>query len=143
LWRLTQYNNMKDFLTETQLFWATPAYNSNITIALLVMSVVFVIAGILVWMGLKNNAKNIPPFQELRNKMTSLFVSVGIIGLMLSFFGWQSIPFLSSRLLVIILAIIFIIWLISILIYISRNFSQELKKFKQDERYKKYLPRAK
>jgi len=134
---------MKEFITSSQLFWANPDYNSNLTLILSLVSVLMIITGIIVWFGLKNKSEKIPPYGELRNKIMSLLATTGIIGLLLGLFSWQEIPYLSSRLLVLILAFIFVIWFIFILIYIKRDLSRELKEFQQVQRFKKYLPRKK
>ena len=136
-------DKFKQFITTTQLFWASPSYNAKILLILTSVSVLMIAVGILIWLLLKNKSQKLPPYQEFKNKFASLFISCGIIGLILAFFNWQLIPYLSSRILILILIIIFIIWLISIFIYIKRRFSWELVKFQQDERYKKYLPRKK
>ena len=131
------------FINSLQLLAPRPIYSSKYIIMLLVISLMMIALGIATWFLMKNISKEISPYNELKNKLTSLFATAGSIGLILSFFSWQAIPYLSSRILALILAIIFLIWSLLILIYIKRNLSWELKKFKQDERYKKYLPRAK
>jgi small-conductance mechanosensitive channel len=132
-----------NFINSLQLFKATPDYNANIVIGLLIISIILILKGIIIWLLMKKISQKIPPYNELRNKLTSLLVTVGIIGLFLTLFAWQSIPYFSMRFLILLLVFILIIWIISILIYIKREFSRELDKFKRTERYKKYLPKQK
>jgi small-conductance mechanosensitive channel len=132
-----------NFINSLQLFKATPDYNANIVIGLLIISIILILKGIIIWLLMKKISQKIPPYNELRNKLTSLLVTVGIIGLFLTLFAWQLIPYFSMRFLILLLVFVLIIWIISILIYIKREFSRELDKFKRTERYKKYLPKQK
>jgi len=132
-----------NFINSLQLFKATPDYNANIVIGLLIISIILILKGIIIWLLMKKISQKIPPYNELRNKLTSLLATVGIIGLFLTLFAWQLIPYFSMRFLILLLVFVLIIWIISILIYIKREFSRELDKFKRTERYKKYLPKQK
>jgi len=133
----------RDFTDSIYLFSATPPYNQRFLIILLITFIIMTIGGILIWSFMKNRASGKPPYAELRLRFTSLLCTIGGIGLVLVFFQWQAIPYLSSRLLLAILLIIFLFWISFILRYIQRDFSWKLESFEQHERYKKYLPRPK
>lgn len=135
--------NLKQFVESAEILKSEPTYNEQFILILTLISALMLAVGIIVWFVMKRISKKIPPYQEIRNRISGLLITTGSIGLLLAFFSWQSIPYLSSRVLLLILFIIFAIWLLFILIYIQRNFSRELKKYEQAERYKKYLPRPK
>ncbi len=67
----------------------------------------------------------------------------GFTGLILLFFRYEGIPFLSIRIYFIILTLGFFVWLIMIL----RNFrlirESQIEKARRQESYDKYLPRPK
>ncbi|OGD67017.1 hypothetical protein A3F08_03665 [Candidatus Berkelbacteria bacterium RIFCSPHIGHO2_12_FULL_36_9] len=134
---------IKQIADSYSLLTATSPYNSRLLLVLTIIFSVFLIAGILTWMTMKSVASQKPPFQELRARLTTFLATIGGIGLVLTFFEWQTIPYLSSRLLILILIVIFLFWSYNFLRYIQRGFSWELAESERQERYKKYLPRSK
>lgn len=136
-------SKIKEFVNSLELLKAIGSYNPKLTLSLLIISIVFILLAIIIWCLSKKISKKIPPYKKLSDKFVSLFTTFGVIGIFLAFFSWQEIPYFSSRILILLSILFFILWLLVILIYIQRRFSWELEKFKQDERFKKYLPRPK
>ena len=131
---------MKNLIDSLHLLNFYPGYNSKPTITVFSVSIFFVLLGLIILFALAKTAKKIPPYNEIKNKFASVFLTCGGIGLFLSFCAWQEIPYLSGTLMILILSLIFVIWILYILIYLKRDFFKELEKFKRDERYKKYFP---
>lgn len=131
------------FINSLSLFDPFVKSNTKFIITMLIIFVVMVLVAIFFWMILGKIAKKTTPFKILQNKLTSLFATCGGIGLILVFLEWQTIPYLSTRILLLILFISFLIWFLIILLYIQRNFFVELDNFERQERYKKYLPQTK
>jgi hypothetical protein len=80
--------------------------------------------------------------KRVKSSFFSLFLSMGIIGLSLIFFRWQMIPYLGSRLVLVLLFIVFIIWSVFIFWYWLMILPKEMAKVKEQERFEKYLPHA-
>jgi len=136
-------SKIKEFTDSIYLYSAVPPYNQKFLMIMLIIFVIMGLGGWAVWSLMKKRVNKKPLYGEIRSRLASLLFTIGGIGLVLVFFEWQAIPYLSSRLLLAILLIIFLFWISSILRYIQRDFSWKLKDFEQHERYKKYLPRPK
>lgn len=80
-------------------------------------------------------------WQKLSLKLTPLCYTIGTIGVILIFFRYQAIPFLSSRFLVYILILVTIIWIALITKYFIRNYPSEIKDYNIKNRIKRYLPK--
>ena len=65
---------------------------------------------------------------------------IGFFGLALIFFRFEAIPYLGSRLMLLILFLVFLIWGILIIYYWLRIMPREIKKKKEKENFEKYLP---
>lgn len=133
----------KQIADPNYLFNPTPFPNPKVILILVSVFSLMLILGIVSWFLFHKISQQIFPYKKMRNKLTSLFLTCGIIGLLLTFFYWQSIPYLSTQILILILIFVFVLWSLIILLYIQRQFSWELVKCEREERYKKYLPRAK
>lgn len=133
----------KLFSSSKYLFTPVPPPDSRMVLVVTIILLIMIGLGLGCWFYLGKLNRQFPLYENLRGKLTSLLVTCGSIGLLLMFFRWQAIPYLASRVLFFILIIIFAIWALFILLYIQRTFSRELEKFRQEERYKKYLPRKK
>jgi len=86
------------------------------------------------------NKKIHPP---LRAKFFNFLLTIGIIGVFVSLFRWESIPYIGSRFVMLLLLIIAIIWYCLIAIYSISKMPKEVRLRKNQERYVQYLPKAK
>jgi len=80
-------------------------------------------------------------YKKLRSKTIYLMLFVGLVGLMLTFFRWQAIPYIGSRLMVLALWIVAIAWLVEIIWYWLFILPQQKKLQQEKENFEKYLPR--
>lgn len=82
-------------------------------------------------------------YKNLWRKFIYLSLFTGIIGPVLIFFRWQSIPYLGSRLAVLALWITTLFWLLQIIWYWLIILPREIKAKQEKENFEKYLPRQK
>lgn len=79
--------------------------------------------------------------KEFFKKIITLFVTTAILGVMLIFFRTQEIPYLGSRLMLIVLIIMFVIWGGFILYYRLVTMPKKIKIIKEKEEFEKYIPK--
>ena len=79
-------------------------------------------------------------FKKVNWKLANLFAFIGFLGLALIFFRWQKIPYLGSRLLLLILVGISLIWVLNIIRYKLFVLPKEMEKFEKKKIFEKYLP---
>lgn len=79
--------------------------------------------------------------KEFFKKIIALFVTTAILGLMFIFFRMQEIPYLSSRLAMLILIVMFIIWGGFILYFRLVIMPKKIKIIKEKEEFEKYIPK--
>jgi hypothetical protein len=75
----------------------------------------------------------------LWRRLQSFSLANAIIGLVLLFFSYELIPFLSSRFWFLLWAIIMLVWLV----FVGKSLlaiPDKKKKFEEEKEYKKYIP---
>ncbi len=82
-------------------------------------------------------------YRKLNSKLITLLLIIGFFGLALIFFRFEAIPYLGSRLMLLILFLAFLVWGISIIYYWLMIMPREIKKKKEREDFEKYLPGGK
>jgi len=125
-----------NFFTTEYLFATTAPTNRNLFLALLAAFAVMIIISLL----LSYNKKIHPP---LRAKLFNFFLTLGILGILISFFRYESIPYVGIRLMMFLLIITAFIWYLIITIYGLTKMPKEVKLRKNQERYAQYLPKKK
>ncbi|MFC1656827.1 hypothetical protein ACFL14_02620 [Patescibacteria group bacterium] len=81
--------------------------------------------------------------RHLKNRLLPLTNTVGFTGLILTFFRYQAIPYLSTRFLVYCLIIISLIWAVFIIIFFIRKYPQDKLEAKIEYRKNRYLKKKK
>ena len=76
---------------------------------------------------------------HLKNRVLPLINTIGFTGLTLTFFRYQAIPYLSTRLLIYCLVLVSLIWAVFIIIYFIRKYPQERLEAKIEYRKNRYL----
>lgn len=99
-----------------------------------------IIAGIIFKIVL---AKNTSKYVRAYRKFFGLLLFIGISGLVMVFFRWQSIPYIGSRFALLVVALISLVWLLQILIYRFVSLPKQFRLKLEKEKLKKYLPREK
>lgn len=122
------------------LFEKTPSFPFKFLLPLLIFFGLMFLAGILVPLWISKKNKKTPPYQKLASKLQTPLIIFALIGFLILFFRWQAIPYLSTRILIIILLLSIIFWLTSFLQYIKRGFQKELGLWQEELRKMKYLP---
>ncbi len=89
------------------------------------------------------NRKDKDNYKKLKNNFFNLFLTTGIIGSVLIFLRFQEVPYLGSRLMLLILLVAFVIWSFFIGYYGFFILPEEIIKRKEKEHFEKYLPKSK
>lgn len=79
-------------------------------------------------------------FKKLYSKIINLLLFSGFFGLVLLFFRFEGIPYLGSRLLMLILFVVAFVWFLLICYYKFRILPREIENFKKQKIFEKYLP---
>lgn len=81
--------------------------------------------------------------KRIRNKMATLLLLTGLIGLTLLFFRFEGIYLLSTRALFLVLFLISLFLLIDLLIYLVKKYPKELQAIAKYKEFSSYLPQKK
>lgn len=135
---LNQIDINKLFNT-SYIFEITPVPNSSYLYLTIIFGLM-ILFGIVAYLRYQKIKKQIPIWSKMQGKVFSLLFYTGLSGLALIFFRWQQIAYLGSRLFMLLLFLVFIIWGIFVIYYRMRILPKELLKFEQKKRFEKYLP---
>lgn len=129
---------MANFLTWNFWFNLRPGLflNSSLRIILGFIAVLVVLA-IVSAIGKKRWAKSL--YFSLWNSLYYFFLTNAVIGLILVFFNYEMVPFLSMRIWFLIWAIIMIGWLVYI-IKIMKKIPEKKARLEKEKEFKKYIP---
>ena len=100
------------------------------------------IAGAVVFYFLKRKSNN-KLTKNLYSQIFTWLLTIGLIGPLLLFFRYQQIAYLGSRIMLILLILVFVVWGIFILYIKFIVMPGEIIKQKAKEKYEKYLPKKK
>lgn len=81
--------------------------------------------------------------KEFVKKIITLFITTAILGLIFIFFRIQEISYLSSRLMLLVLIIMFVVWSGFILYFRLVTMPGKIKIIKEQENFNRYLPKKK
>lgn len=90
---------------------------------------------------MSTKAKKMAPIAELRSRLSTNFISFGVLGLFFVFFIWQQIPYLSTPILTLALILVFLVNLGYNIVYWRKFTIPAIRNFKQEVKYRKYLPK--
>ena len=121
------------------LFVETPSYNFRFYLPLLIFFALILLAGLLITWWLKRKYRKILPYQKLKNKISTFAIAYSIIGYLLLFFSWQQIPYLASRIWLLLMLLYFLYWWVMMVIYLKTGFQKELILLYEQSRKEKYL----
>lgn len=80
-------------------------------------------------------------YKRYKNYLFNLFLTCSLVGLGLIFSRFQQIPYLGSRLMFLLLLLVFIVWGGWIIYFKAFVMSKIIKKEQEKENFSKYLPR--
>jgi len=129
---------MGNFLTLNFWFSLRPGafIGSSLKIVLgfiLLLIILAVIAGI----GKKRWAKSL--YAGLWSGLYNFFLTNAIVGLILTFFNYEMVPFLSARFWFLLWAIVLIAWLVFIYRAVAK-IPQKKARLEKEREFKKYIP---
>ncbi|MBU2595625.1 hypothetical protein KJ713_02215 [Patescibacteria group bacterium] len=125
------------FLTDSN-----PGALASKNLFLIVFGLIIILA-VIVWFlahYLVKKSKILRKFLE--TKVFYLFLTLGIGGLILTFFRLAGASFLSMRLLFVIFIFSILVWAIYLIFYLAVSFPREYKEESDYKRRAKYLPRS-
>lgn len=82
-----------------------------------------------------------PPEKKLLFKIECLLLTMGFSGLAWTFFAYEALPILGSRLWMIVWLIGFVFWVYAILYYALVQMPPRIKGIVEKEKFEKYLPK--
>ena len=126
----------QDFFTTKYLFSINQPANMEWFLILLGVYVVFIIISILL-------GYNQTIHKGLRARLFNFFLTIGILGVVISFFRYESTPYVGTRIAMLLLLLATLIWYFVITIYSVTKMRHEVRAIKNHERYIQYLPKKK
>lgn len=136
--------NIHKFFDYNYLFSQNPSENFAFLLPLAVIFALMLLVGLIVPFWLKRKFKKNPPYHKLQGKIRVSLISFSIIGFLLLFFRNQSVPFLSSRILLFVFFLCFLYWIIALIIYLKKDFQKDIVEYQEQMRKMRYFkgPRA-
>lgn len=136
---MSLFHTLQFFLPKN-LFNVRPNPISIFTIKIMVSFFVLMILSAIIfrWYYKKNISNNF--IRKVYLKFYYTFLTVALLGLLYSFFGFEAVPFFSMRLWLLILTIIFLIWMFFNLKYTFIIVPKIKKELQQKREFRKYLP---
>ena len=128
-----------NFFTKNYLFDSNPSYPFKLLLPLLIFYGLIFLLGLFIPIWINYKYKKFLPYKNVSYKIQTVLLSFSIIGGILLFFRFEEIPYLSSRVLVYLLFLSFIIWLIFFIKYLKKQFKKDLYKFQSKVKQLKYL----
>ncbi len=135
------FNPIK-FLAPNYLFELRPAVSGWALKAMLILFVVFCVAGIIIKIAQKiRKVESIEA--KLLHKYFACFLTMGIIGLILTWLRYETVYILASRIWLLIWLVALVIWLVMIIRYQYKVVPIAKKRLEQKKLFAKYLPKKK
>ncbi|MCX6812022.1 MAG: hypothetical protein NTW79_00140 [Candidatus Berkelbacteria bacterium] len=126
----------QNFLTTEYLFSAVrPADPKRFLIELGIFAIIIIIAIILGF--------NKKIHRGLKNRLYNFLLTIGILGVIILWFRWESINYLGNRFVEILLLLTIVIWYFAITAYAVFKMPREVRLRKSEDRYRYYLPKKK
>lgn len=128
--------DLRNFFQSSYIFETTPDAEGLYKYLSIVFALFVIIAFILI-IRAKNKEKI---FKNLDAKFINLLLFTGLIGIVLVFFRWQGIPYLGSRVMLLVLAFISLLWIGIIGWYKFRVLPKKIEENIKRKNFEKYLP---
>ena len=133
--------DFRKFFNWQYLIEKNPDVRFSFLLPLVVIFALMFLAGILLPLWLKRRFKKIAPYRELAARIQTELLVVSLLGLLLVFFRNQGIPYLSARILLVILGLYFLYALFAFVYYYKKRFARELATWQEEERKLRYFKR--
>ncbi len=127
------------FLTLNYYFNLRPISGNRTLVVLLVFFAVLILIGLAIKLYAKiKNLKKID--RKLIDKYFLFFIVMGLLGILITWFRYESAYLLSARFWLVIWVIGALIWLIKIIRFQFKTVPEAKKMAEQKQQFKKYLP---
>lgn len=83
------------------------------------------------------------PYKELFSRVRSFLMTLWLVGWLWLFFAYEGVRFLSARFWLIVLAVVFGLWVYSIVRYAYVEMPRRLKSIEERKVFNQYLPKRK
>ena len=128
--------SLQYIFSKSYLFDPAPTPESRLYTPLLIaFSLMVILALLIAW------SQNLDKKIKSRNFYT--FLAPGILGLLYIFCRYEQLPWLGSRLMLVVIILTFIVWSIVNFIWLIRYLPKQKEQKILQDRYNKYLPRKK
>lgn len=127
---------LSTIFSNNYLFDPNPTATSKLYIPLLLVFGLMIILSIVI-------SLQKPEVKKIVGGFFTPFISTGVLGLIYLFARYESLPYLSSRFFLVLVVVMFVVWEIILLIKTIRFAPTYLNSRKTEDRYEKYLPKAK
>ncbi|PIU24176.1 hypothetical protein COT12_02495 [Candidatus Berkelbacteria bacterium CG08_land_8_20_14_0_20_39_8] len=127
---------LKNYITTDYLFSYAAPQNQRLFLTAVGIFLLFIIISI--FLGYNRSIH-----KGLRSRLFNFFLTIGILGVIVLFFRFESIPYVGSRIVIFALIVVAIIWYFAITIYSFGKMQVEIRAIKNHQRYVQYLPKSK
>lgn len=131
------------FFANAHFFNIAPGSGFSFYVQGLVLAGILLLGPILVYLLFKAKTKNNPVWMTLAKKINYLLATNGLVLLLLLFFRFENIPYLSIRPLFLVLVLEFVAWAVMIVIWGKKNIKKRLERLRAQKLKQKYLPSTK
>ena len=129
--------NFKNLISVDRIFEAKPSAQGEYVYMAIFFGLCLIGSFILGIMAKRNKKDS----KKIQNRVVYLLLVTGIVGLVLIFFRWQSIPYLGGRFMFYLLAVMVVAWILQIVFYRFKVLPHERMKKQAKENFEKYLPK--
>jgi len=102
--------------------------------------IALVAAALVVGILAKRKKKSDPWVARGLQRLSSWCLTMGVAGLVIFFFTYEKLPYLSMRFWYMVWVIVAVVWLIQIIIFFTKTVKNEKKKISEQKNIEKYLP---
>lgn len=135
--------DLTKLLNSRYLFARRPEPNSELLFTFAILFGLILISSGLLWLYFSRRERYEPFLMRLRIRLVRWSFTTGFVGLLLIFFRWQGIPYLSSRFFLLLWLVISTVWFLTLITYLLKKFPGERTITQSHQLREKYLPRAK
>lgn len=135
--------DIKKLFSLEYLLQPQPVADSVLVFALAIFFCLVIIASGIIWIWFWKRERHEPIYQFVRSRWVNYLFTLGFVGLILIFFRWQGIAYLSSRTWLVLWLLIGLIWLVRIWRYLLKKFPEERRLYHERITRERYLPKAK
>ncbi|MBI4175402.1 hypothetical protein HY523_02165 [Candidatus Berkelbacteria bacterium] len=135
--------DLTKLLNSRYLFARRPEPNSELLFTFAILFGLILISSGLLWLYFSRRERYEPFLMRLRIRLVRWSFTTGFVGLLLIFFRWQGIPYLSSRFFLLLWLVISTVWFLTLITYLLKKFPRERTITQSHQLREKYLPRAK